>query len=783
MMMIETQDLRLNLLPEDGTFELRSRIFDHAAFRSRINAHIMLNRKPISLLGDSWHVLLIEDSVIEETRNGPIRQFNCHLNTCLTKVSVILKLGLSLGEPVAFVQLAVRNRGEQTLLIDGLTLLDIQPGALHFAQDDNPDPVFYSNGWQSWSHTGSYQWNEKQPTSILGKFQTPMVINAGTPKPGGKNHFTGDMFGMLGDQRSRVGLLTGFLSQKTHFGSLKTHFNPSPGLRVWANGDQTPLPPGEIITTDPLLVTFVDLDQAEPLNPYLQAVAREHEIQSEEPVPVGWCSWYQFYTDITEENIVSNLDAVIDLQPTLPLPLFQIDDGYETYPGDWFDFDPAFPQGVKPLVEKATNADLTPGIWLAPYIVHPKANLVKAHPDWLLRDASGKLVTAGFVWNTFTYALDLTHPEALAYTCEVIHTAVEDWGFRYLKLDFLYAAALNGVYQNPSLTRAQVLRKGLEALRKAAGPDVTMLACGCPLGSALGLFEAMRISADVSGRWQPHFPPISPLLQKEPHMPSARNAFHNILTRAPLHRHWWINDPDCLLVRPDTTLTLAEVQSLTSVIGLTGGSVLVSDDLPALPADRLRLAQLLLPVIDQRARVMDLFSAQTPACLRVDLTGPAGPWRLLAKFNWADQPADLSFSLDEFGLPETSVWWLREFWTGTTGQMAANLPFTFEAVPPHGMRVLAVRPCIESQPTYIGSDVHLSQGLEVSQWRAGQDQLSLTFHLGHQISGRIHLYLPWQLKRAVFGGEAIEVHSQEPGSGIYSLDLKNLDGKELVISA
>ncbi len=197
---------------------------------------------------------------------------------------------------------------------------------------------------------------------------------------------------------------------------------------------------------------------------------------------------------------------------------------------------------------------MTPGIWLAPFILHRKAALVKDHPDWLLRNSRGKPVNAGYVWNTFTYALDLTNPEALEYTCDVIQAAVEKWGFEYLKLDFLYAAALEGVYQDPTKTRAQVLRMGLEALRDAAGPEVTLLACGCPLGSALGLFEAMRIGADVSGSWEPHFPPVSPILRKEPNMPSARNALQNIITRAPLHRHWWINDPDCLLVRADTDL-------------------------------------------------------------------------------------------------------------------------------------------------------------------------------------------------------------------------------------
>jgi len=779
-MQIETQDLCLAISPEDGVLHLHSRTFTEASFHFRINASCSIKEKDFELLNQSWSILETKEPAIIETKIGPIRQVSYHVETTLSAVEFVLRLGLSLGEPLAFIQIELINGSPETLVLDRIAPLIVQPGDLHLGtRGAQQDPCFYSNGWQSWSSTGTYGLGEKQHTSILGRFQNPMVINPGTPQPKDKSHFAGDMFGILGDRTSRIGVLAGFLSQKSHFGSLEARMAPEPSLTVWANGDRTQVPPGAQITTDWLVLSFVDLDAQDPLGAYLDAVAREHEIQSPDLVPVGWCSWYHFYENITQEVIESNLDSVVALKPEIPLPLLQIDDGFETFPGDWYDFDPGFPNGLKPLVQKAKDSGLTPGLWLAPYIVHPKARLVKEHPDWLLRDSRGKPVTAGFVWNSFTYALDLTNPDALAYTCDVIRTAVEDWGFEYLKLDFLYAAALDGVYQNPTQTRAQVLRRGFEALRKAAGPDVTMLACGCPLGSALGLCEAMRISADVSGYWKPHFPSVSLLLQKEPHMPSARNAIHNILTRAPLHRHWWINDPDCLLVRPDTDLTLAEVQSLATVIGLTGGSLLLSDDLPALPEDRLRLVQILLPVIDRRARVMDLFDENTPSRLQVDLDGPAGDWNLLALFNWEDKPTSLTFSPQNMQLPDDQIWWLREFWTGTIGQMGSDSSFTSHDVPPHGVRVVAARRFDANQPAYLGSDLHLSQGLEISQWQADERELSLRFDLRRRASGRLHFYLPWQPAGAWFKGKTRTL--QDQGLGIVSIDLENLDREALKI--
>lgn len=329
------------------------------------------------------------------------------------------------------------------------------------------------------------------------------------------------------------------------------------------------------------------------------------------------------------------------------------------------------------------------------------------------------------------------------------------------------------------MTRAQVLRRGFESLRRAAGSDVTLLACGCPLGSALGLFDAMRISADVNGCWKPHFPPVSLLLKKEPHMPAARNALQNIITRAPLHRHWWINDPDCLLVRPDTHLTLPEVQTLTSAIGLTGGSILLSDDLPALPQDRLRLAQVLLPAIDQRARVLDWFDSFTPARLRVDLDGPCGPWHLLAWFNWEDQPVSRTFSPQAFNLPKGKVWWLREFWTGLIGQMSETLTLAFNDIPPHGVRVAAVRHYDAKLSAYLGSDLHLAQGIEISEWEEGENTLHLRFNLSREASGRVFFYLPWHPAGVWFRDQPYIL--QDKGHGVHILDLQDVNEQELLI--
>ncbi len=609
-------------------------------------------------------------------------------------LEVVLHFGIVLETPLVMWKVEVTNKGSSTVNFERIDLLEVneEDGGSVQSPDalTSDEPGFYSNGWQSWSPSGWYGGNERMRLSRLGRLQNPMISNPGTPLPRKRGQFSSDMFGVIGDRKARSGFVLGFLSQVEQFGSIYADFNKPSKLEMWANCDDVRLDAGKTIKTDWAVYNPILLDHRDPLDKYLEAAARQNNVRVPAESPVGWCSWYHFYTDLSEQDVRNNLQTILEQQETLPIQLVQIDDGFESQIGDWFSFKPEFPQGVAPLAGEITREGLTPGLWLAPFIVHTKSQLVKDHPEWMLRKKNGALANAGFVWGVLDTALDLTVPEALAYACDVVRTASKEWGYPYLKLDFLYAAAVECVYHDPTLTRAQVLRRGMEALREAVGPEVTLLGCGAPLGSVLGLVEANRIGADVSGDWLPQFKGIGAFFKHEPAMPSARNSIRNILTRAALHQHWWINDPDCLLIRPDTTLTLAEVRSLASAIALTGGSLLVSDDLPSLPAERLRIAEVLVPVMGERARVIDWFDNGMPEHLRLDQLGVTGEWHILADFNWSDKAVSREITLEDYHLnPGRYV--VREFWSGDAGTLTSTQSYKINQLPAHGCAVLAVR--------------------------------------------------------------------------------------------
>ena len=74
-------------------------------------------------------------------------------------------------------------------------------------------------------------------------------------------------------------------------------------------------------------------------------------------------------------------------------------------------------------------------------------------------------------------------------------------------LDFLYASCLegNGKY-DLSMTRAQAMHLAMRTIRQAAGPDVFLIGCGCPIGVGIGYVDGMRVSADTGPSWYPGFP-------------------------------------------------------------------------------------------------------------------------------------------------------------------------------------------------------------------------------------------------------------------------------------
>jgi alpha-galactosidase len=253
--------------------------------------------------------------------------------------------------------------------------------------------------------------------------------------------------------------------------------------------------------------------------------------------PRVWCSWYSLYTAIDERI----LKRVIGQVSGMPFEVFQVDDGWQAGIGDW-EANGKFPSGMGVLATRIRVAGFVPGLWLAPLLAVPSSRLHREHPDWLLRDGKGRLVSAGFNWGEPLHALDCTRPGVLGWLATLMRK-VRSWDFGYAKLDFLYAGALPGS-RCDGVSGEASYRVALHVMREALG-DAYLLACGAPIVPSAGLCDGMRVGPDVAASWD--VPRDSRLLANYT-MPGSRNAVRTTVHRLWLDRLFHV-DPDVVYFR------------------------------------------------------------------------------------------------------------------------------------------------------------------------------------------------------------------------------------------
>mmetsp|Transcript_29512 Transcript_29512/g.70928 ORF Transcript_29512/g.70928 Transcript_29512/m.70928 type:complete len:1047 (+) Transcript_29512:65-3205(+) len=501
--------------------------------------------------------------------------------------------------------------------------------------DLSEDPTHvYIQGYQSWSFTGSILKGKKQPQPALPDMFSKAFNFGGTPceRPTlvfpetnmsklpsvhelqDKRMYQSDYFvgittsqGSILDESGGPAFVCGWLSQHEQLGVV--NIDPSlTQLEMHATHRAHLVAP--ITTTDwayVQLVTPHHYDE-EPLVHYLQAAAAFNEARPLQngPILTGWCSWYHYYENISEENLRENFAKLASLQDNVPTNVAVVDDGYMTAWGDWDSFKPKKFTDMTIVSQDIERNGMRPGLWLAPFACDKHSVIAKQNPEWIIRNDKGRPANSSNC-GKFFYGLDATNPHVRAYVAKCIRRAVKDWGFQVLKIDFLYAACLegNGKY-DLSMTRAQAMHLALQTIREAAGPNVFLIGCGCPVGVGIGYVDGMRVSADTGPTWYPAFP-----LPWWDHgtLPSLRAMIRNSMTRASYGHRWWHNDPDCLLLGKTTSLTNDEVATACSVVGMTCGMMLLSDDLTKVPADRLQMVTKIFPMTGATAVVLDLHSA------------------------------------------------------------------------------------------------------------------------------------------------------------------------------
>ena len=282
---------------------------------------------------------------------------------------------------------------------------------------------------------------------------------------------------------------------------------------------------------------------------------------------MGYTSWYNHYQKISRDKILRDLSGMRALERKPDV--FQIDDGYEKYVGDWLHVDEnKFPEGLEPIISKISDEGLCPGIWISPFVCEKESDLYRSHPDWLLIH-EGEPVYAGGNWSG-AYALDIYNDGLREYLKECVDH-YREMGIKLFKMDFLYAACM---YPREDRTRGEVMEDAMDFLRNICG-DAWILACGVPLASAFGKVEYCRIGPDVTLSYDD----VPYMRAFHAERPSTMHTQRNTVYRRQLDGRAFLNDPDVFVLR-DTNTSLSESQKLTlaRINALFGSILFASDD-------------------------------------------------------------------------------------------------------------------------------------------------------------------------------------------------------------
>jgi alpha-galactosidase len=511
---------------------------------------------------------------------------------------------------------------------------------------------------------------------------------------------------------------------------------------------------GERISSEKL---FADLmgPISDELDRYADRVALEMNAVPWKRIPTGWCSWYEFFEKISEELILNVIEYYRKNREKYPIEYIQVDDGYFTHRGDWTIPNTMFPHGMKFIADRIKKAGFKPGIWLSPFQISGGSSVFKEHPDWTIRDEKGHPIGRDFdsSMKYNYYGLDCTNPAVIEWLKSTFKTIAKDWGYEYVKIDFLFAATYDGMRYDKNATRAQALRRGLEAIREAVGERVMILGCLAPLGQAVGLVNSYRVSPDTATRW------------KAPWQfdcgPALRDTMRNTILRYFMHNKFWLNDPDCVIARRGKdrsefpkaaeieylaqggTISEEEVKFEMTVLGLLGGPIIYSDDPLHLPPEREKYLPLLLPPYQGRARIVDLLEGALPKILNLKIHNTYGNWDLVGLLNWDDSPKDIDLEFSRLGLDNNQYYHVFSFWDEKyLGRIKDKV--TIKGIPAHSASLLSIRE-VGITPQLVSSNIHVTQGgpeITGVTWRASDKRLDIALSHPGKRSGKLFIYVP-----------------------------------------
>lgn len=450
--------------------------------------------------------------------------------------------------------------------------------------------------------------------------------------------------------------------------------------------------------------------------------------------PVGWSSWYCYYMNPTEQDIMKEADVLARLLKPYGMEYVQLDACYTRgEEANWLEwYKKLFPSGGKQLFQYIKSKGLKPGLWLNAYGANyaKPACADKYREEFFLRDKNGQLSQACCTADNTVVKLDYTNPEVFEkHLKPLFRTLVNDWGLKYLKsagwgawMDYYEKNKVNAF--DGSQDSREIYRKVQSVIRDIMGPDNYITGCAMhEFGIGFDIFDGSRVGADDAAVWHP---------RRKGGM-SMQTYFDSLFGANYLNGIVWWSYPDDVMVRPP--LTLDEARTIVSSIALSGQTYIVSDFMGKLSKQKLELYKKTMPTMPITAIDLYPFKSEPICCPRPDerpkalvlkVDAESGVYDVVAIYNWSDAGdfKEISFA-EDLGLCGDKKYLIFDFWNE---QLEGVFENKIEVeVPTHGVRVLVIRALLD-RPQLLATSRHITGAFSITKlgWNSSEFTLSGT---------------------------------------------------------
>jgi hypothetical protein len=686
------QALQVGVNPADGKYTIAMPGSDTYALRAGIGAEVD---------GHWLHASDYPHPVTEQLPTqgylGDATDWQVTYSGLKGQPDLIYHLRAYLNEPFGDIQVTVRNTTDKPIHVESIRSLDATGGAVIDLGGPAVDDRVLSDSF-----------SEDRPAITIRNFADAQKL---------MHRAVGSQ--LIYNRRSHQSLFLGALTSDRFLTILRLHLADSPSntprpaaYEVDSTGstemakenslehssarDQVqlslPVAPGAELTSERVLFSLATDDHLQ-LETYGSLIRRIHQARTSAPPLMGWWSWTAYYFGLNDGAALTNAEWEAEHLKSLGYNIFHIDEGYQYARGEYITSNAAlFPRGLAPLEYRVRGLGLVPGIWTAPFEISERSWVYQTHPEWLVKNAKGQPIHAGTVVDNkdSLYVLDTTNPGAQEYLRKTYSTLVNDWGIRYIKMDFMDDSLIEGFYHDPNTTALEAQRIGLKIIRETVGEDVYLDKDGSAMLNPVGYVDYGRISQDTGHTFD-----------------ASKEAAPGIAARYYMNRNFFVADPDAFTVSTQTIddqswheskkpATLDDAKVSIALAAVSGGMFEIGDALPSLSKapERLRLIQNqdLINIIrlGRAAIPLDLMNfAAEDEQPSIFFLKEDDRQSILTIFNWTDKERHRSLDLTIAGLSAagqylvTDVLDNREVPAPASGVLAVQQP-------PHSVRVLKI---------------------------------------------------------------------------------------------